>query len=184
MRRKVHDLRDWTGALEDTERFQVVAEYLMADFTAHRVRQPLTVDFDGEPLRLSNHGWRWIRAHPLTAPAGVVGDALTVLLDRVGQPLELYIDIHAGGGIDPVAGRPWIEDLYLDIAALFGPGWQPRHLLLLDADELAAAQAGGRITGAQAEAAHSHAASVLKALRRREYAPLQAVRAYVHAQLE
>lgn len=63
----------------------------MVNFTAHRVTEPLTVDFDGEPLRLFDHGWRWIRAHPLDTPVGIIGDALTVLLNAAGQPLELYI---------------------------------------------------------------------------------------------
>ncbi|ADY26228.1 hypothetical protein Deipr_1076 [Deinococcus proteolyticus MRP] len=181
MRRKLHDLREWTGALDYSQRPVPFGPFLMVDFTAYRVRRPLTVDFDGEPLRLFDHGWRWIRAHPLDAPAGVVGDALTVLLDASGTPLELYVDIHQGGGWDEMAGLPWIDDLYLDVAGLFGPGWQPRHLLLLDGDELAGAVAGGELTAAQSAAIYARAEQVMAALNAHTYAPLLAVRAYLQS---
>ncbi|GHF97617.1 hypothetical protein GCM10017783_06880 [Deinococcus piscis] len=153
----------------------------MVDFTAHRVRQPLTVDFGGEALRLFDHGWRWIWAHPLEAPPGVVGDALTVLLDAAGQPLELYVDIHQSGGWDEAAGLPWIDDLYLDVAGLFGPGWQPRHLLLLDEDELAGAVARGELTGAQSAAIGRQADRVTGALKAGNYGPLCAVQDYLQS---
>lgn len=179
MRRKVHDLREWTGALEYSQRLEVAGDFLMVDFVAHRVRQPLTVNFGGESLRLFDHGWRWVRAHPRSAPAGVVGEALTVLLDASGQPLELYIDIHQGGGVDAGTGLPWIDDLYLDVAGLFGPDWQPRHLLLLDEDELAVAVAEGAVSEAQASATHAQAQQVMTALVANAYPPLRAVRAWL-----
>lgn len=80
-----------------------------------------------------------------------------------------------------MAGLPWIDDLYLDVAGQFGPGWQPRHLLLLDGDELAGAVAGGELTAAQSAAIYARAEQVMAALNAHTYAPLLAVRAYLQS---
>ncbi|MDO4263428.1 MAG: hypothetical protein Q4C67_04450 [Deinococcus sp.] len=72
MRRKLHDLREWTGALTQTQRLIPFGHFLMVEFTAYCIRQPLTVDFDGEPLRLFDHRHRWILAHPLHESLGML----------------------------------------------------------------------------------------------------------------
>ena len=56
LRRKVHDLRDWTGQLDCTERQGQFEDFLMIDFVAHRVRERRIVNVQGETHMLSTDG--------------------------------------------------------------------------------------------------------------------------------
>ena len=129
-----------------------------------------------------------MRAHPLHAPSGAVGDALTVSLNAADQPIAVYIDLHRGADIEKgtgieksasIDGRAWIDDLYLDIGALLDSEWTPRHIHLLDADELADGVDGGLVTRELAENTHTRAVQIQHELAVGSYTPLEAVRRYL-----
>lgn len=179
MRRKVHDLQAWARATAWAERRTVWGGFLMVDSLALVVSEEVWEDFAGTPLLLTGAGVRWVRAHPLRAPAGVLGDALTVQVVG-GAPQELYVDIHKGGGVDP-DGSVWIDDLYLDVAALCNPDWTGQQTLVLDGDELAAAVARGELSRALDTAVRERGRELERQLWSGTYPPLSAVRAYLAA---
>ena len=79
--------------------------------------------------------------------------ALTAIYDEEGKIVEWYFDMTKENGIDD--GRPYIEDLYLDIA-LFPDG----RVVVLDEDELQDALDSGEITVAEFELAYQSLAKL------------------------
>lgn len=77
------------------------------DYRAGPVLRPLDVLFRGRTLRIPDTGYRWVYFHPAGVP-----HALTAQLDAQDRPVQLYVDICAGGGLD-ADGQPFVTDLYL-----------------------------------------------------------------------
>lgn len=178
MKRKTFDLRPWSRALRHTQTVTQVPGFVIVDFTAHEVARTLDVPFGSRTIRILDHGFRWVRAHPTGNGEGVVGDALTVMLNAAGQPEQLYVDIHGGEGVGE-GGLPWCDDVYLDVIADWQPGWRVGETHIIDGDELEEAVGAGRVSPALAGAAWTHARKVEEALRAGTYAPLGVLRGYL-----
>ncbi|GBF05324.1 hypothetical protein DAERI_040084 [Deinococcus aerius] len=178
MKRKVFDLRPWPRVARHTQTVTHIPGYVIVDFTAHEVARPLDVPFGERTVRILDHGFRWVRAHPTGTGEGVIGDAITVQLNAAGQPEQLYVDIHAGEGVGE-DGLPWTEDVYLDVIADWQPGWEVTETHIIDADELEEAVRAGLVSPTLAEAAWTHARLVEEGLRAGTYAPLGVLRGYL-----
>lgn len=182
MKRKVFDLREWPRVARHTQTVTRVPGCVIVDFTAHEVTRPLDVSLPGEEglTRVLGDGFRWVRAHPTGGGEGVVGDALTIMLNAEGRPVQFYVDIHGGEGVLET-GLPWTDDLYLDVIGHPAPAdlWQASATAIIDAEDLEEAQAAGLVAPALAEAAWTHARRVEEALRRGTYAPLDVMRGYL-----
>lgn len=178
MKRKVFDLRPWARVARHTQTVTAVPGHVIVDFTAHEVARTLDVPFGERSVRILDDGHRWVRVHPTGTGEGALGDALTVMLNAVGQPEQLYVDIHAGEGVG-ADGFPWIDDLYLDVIADWQPGWRVTETHIIDGDELAEAVAAGLVSPTLAGAAWARARQVEEALRLGTYPPLHVVRAYL-----
>ncbi|GAA5532054.1 DUF402 domain-containing protein [Deinococcus aluminii] len=178
MKRKVFDLRAWPRVARHTQTVTPLPGYVIVDFTAHEVGRTLDVPFGDRTIRILDHGSRWVRVHPTGTGAGVIGDALTVMLDAAGCPKQLYVDIHAGEGVGG-DGFPWIDDLYLDVIADWREGWRVSETHIIDGEELEEAVEAGLVSPALAEAAWAHARQVEEELRMGTYGPLGVVRGYL-----
>lgn len=178
MKRKVFDLRSLSLAGRHTQTVTRGPGFVIVDFTAHEVARPLNVLFGDRTIRILDHGFRWVRAHPTRTGEGVVGDALTVMLNAAGQPRRLYVDIHAGEGVSE-GGLPWHDDLYLDVVADWQPGWRVSQTHIIDAEDLAEAVEAGLVSPTLAEAAWTHARRGAAQLRAGTYAPLDVLRRYL-----
>ncbi|MEF2278098.1 DUF402 domain-containing protein [Deinococcus sp. YIM 134068] len=178
MKRKTFDLRPWSRATRHSQTVTHIPGFVIVDFIAHEVARVQDVTFGERTLRILADGYRWVRVHPTGVGEGVMGDALTVMLDASGQPAQLYVDIHAGEGLGE-DGFPWHDDLYLDVIADWQPGWRVSETHIIDADDLEEAVRAGQVTPEMAEAAWAHARKVEQELRERRYGPLEVVRRYL-----
>ncbi|CAM4067068.1 DUF402 domain-containing protein [Deinococcus marmoris] len=182
MKRKTFDLRPWARVTQSTQTALAVPGYVIVDFTAQTVIRPLEVSRPGSTLRhlILDDGYRWIRCHPTGAGEGVMGAALTVQMNAAGQPVQFYVDIHGGEGVDE-DGLPWHDDLYLDVVG--DPDetarWTVAATEIIDADELEEAVEARLVTPGLAARTWDHARQIEAELRAGTYAPVGVLRRYV-----
>lgn len=145
MPRKYGDRAGWARIAEHTF---TLARVETADFrgvaalySMVRTREPLYKPICGVPTLIVADGFRWLQLYSadLTAQTYTV----TGTFDSENILAQWYIDICAGHGIDQ-AGRPWHDDLYLDLVA-DGRG----AVEIIDGDDLTAALAAGEIEAAK-----------------------------------
>jgi uncharacterized protein len=189
MKRKIFDLGTWDRLERHTAALHREGGYVIYDLHAQAVNRPLDVTFQGRPVRILDHGYRWVRFHPHGAGEGVTGHALTVQLDASGHPVQFYVDLHGGEGVTP-SGHPWHDDLYLDLVGALaaeqsGP-WRLAAVVLIDTvlidqDELQEALEAGLVSPLQAQAAYAEAAAVQAALRDGSLAVMQFAQAWLAA---
>lgn len=92
------------------------------------VASPLDVRYGDETIRIADAGYVWVQQFPSDAH-----HAVTSMFDATGQLVQTYIDICLRTGVED--GRVYWEDLFLDLIVL-----PSGEVLLVDADELEAAQ--------------------------------------------
>ncbi|MDE3229108.1 MAG: DUF402 domain-containing protein [Chloroflexota bacterium] len=149
MPRKYGDRADWARIAEhrytlaqvETPTFRGVATL----YTMLRVREPLYKPVCGVPTLIVADGFRWLQLYSADPTAQTY--TVTATFDPENILAQWYIDICAGHGLNQ-AGRPWHDDLYLDLVA-DGRG----ALEIIDSDDLAAALAAGDIGPAEADLA-------------------------------
>lgn len=178
MKRKVFTAQYWPRVTRHTQAVTHIPGFVIVDFTAHEVARVLDVSFGSRTIRVLDHGFRWVRAHPTGTGEGVVGDALTIMLNASGQPEQLYVDVHAGEGVGE-DGLPWTDDLYLDVVADWQPGWRVSEVHIIDADDLEEAVRDGQVKPELAEAAWAQARKVEEELRAGQYGPVEVLRRYL-----
>ncbi len=182
MKHKRFDRRNWARATGNQERVWQTDAGIFVDFRAGQVVRPLDVPFRGRTLRILDTGFRWLYFHPAGA-----NHALTVQLDAQDRPVQLYVDICAGGGLDP-DGQPFVRDLYLDVLAvcdlLLDGAWQVADTELIDADELEEAVQAGVMEAGQAAFAWAEARRVQVALAANSFGPAHVVQALAQSRSE
>ena len=114
------------------------------------VREPLWVEFRGEPCCVCDNGHLWVQYFP-----DGTHHTVTCMFDRDDALIQWYIDICAAWGVSD-EGMPWFDDLYLDIVVTPEGGVE-----LLDADELEWALASGDISLEDYQRAQDEARMVL-----------------------
>ncbi|CAM3618140.1 DUF402 domain-containing protein [Deinococcus frigens] len=182
MKRKTFDLRPWARVTQSTQTALAVPGYVIVDFSAQTVIRPLEVTRPGSAVchLILDNGYRWIRCHPTGAGAGVMGAALTVQINAAGQPVQFYVDIHGGEGVQD-DGLPWHDDLYLDVVG--DPDDAERWIVtateIIDAEDLEAAVEAGLVTLELAAQTWDHARQIETELRAGTYAPVDVLRRYV-----
>lgn len=176
MKHKRAGRKGWKRALSDTEQVIHVPGGVIVDYVAGEVIRPLDVGFRGRSLRILDSGFRWVHY----APAGE-HHALTAQLDAAGQPVQLYVDICDGHGLDP-DGIPFVNDLYLDVLAVCevqpDGHWHITDTEIIDVDELDEALQTGKITRAQYDMAWREAKSCEARLRIQSFPPVQVLERY------
>lgn len=182
MKRKTFDLRPWARVTQSTQTALAVPGYVIVDFTAQTVIRPLEVTSPSSNAchLILDDGYRWIRCHPTGSGEGVVGAALTVQLNAAGRPVQFYVDIHGGEGVQE-DGLPWHDDLYLDVIGDPGEAdrWTVAATEIIDADELEEAVAAGLVTPELAARTWAQARQVEAQLRAGTYPPVDVLRRYV-----
>lgn len=182
MKRKTFDLRPWARVTQSTQTALAVPGYVIVDFTAQTVIRPLEVSRPGSSIchLILDSGYRWIRCHPTGEGEGVMGAALTAQLNAAGQPVQFYVDIHGGEGVNE-DGLPWHDDLYLDVIGDPDEAarWTVAATEIIDADELDEAVQAGLVSAEQAAQTWTHARHIEEALRAGTYAPVDVLRRYV-----
>lgn len=145
MPRKYGDRAGWARIAEHTF---TLARVETADFrgvaalyTMLRVREPLYKPVCGVSNLIVADGFRWLQLYSAGPAAQTY--TLTATFDSENILAQWYIDICAGHGIDQ-AGRPWHDDLYLDLVA-DGRG----AVEIIDGDDLTAALIAGEIGAAE-----------------------------------
>lgn len=185
MKRKSLDRRSWHRVSRSR---QILSEWrggLVLDYRAEEVLRPLRVPFGDHERLILDHGSRWVSFLPHGAPY-----ALTNQIAPNGQSAQLYVDICGGWSLDP-AGWPVIDDLYLDVIALYevlnpaspeAPGgWRVTEQHLIDVDELEEAERGGALTPEQVRLAWASAREVQAGLESGTLTALGNLLAYLRA---
>lgn len=182
MKRKTFDLRPWARVTQSTQTALAVPGYVIVDFIAQTVIRPLEVARPGiaDFQRILDDSYRWIRCHPTGTGEGVMGAALTVQINAVGQPVQFYVDIHGGEGVH-ADGLPWHDDLYLDVVGdpHEAARWTVAATEIIDAQELEEAVTAGLVTPELAARTWEYARHIEAELRAGTYAPVQVLRRYV-----
>lgn len=150
---------------------------VIVDYRAGEVLRPLDVGFRGRTLRILDTGYRWLHFAPIAEH-----HALTVQLNPQLRPLQIYVDICDGHGVD-ANGVPFTHDLYLDVLAvcdvLPDGSWHVTETEIIDGHELEEALAGGKVTPEQFSRAWAEAKSVEAQLQENDFPPLRVMQAYL-----
>ncbi|MFC4637404.1 DUF402 domain-containing protein [Deinococcus hohokamensis] len=182
MKRKTFDLRPWPRVTAHTQTVTHIPGYVIVDFTAHTVVRPLDVPVPGAQgvARVLDSGFRWVRAHPTGAGEGAAGYALTAMLGADGRPVQFYVDLHGGEGVDS-SGLPWHDDLYLDVIGRPDEAdpWQVAAAQIIDGEDLEEAVATSLVSPEVAERTWAHARRVEAALLAGTLEPVAVVRRYL-----
>ncbi|MFC5849993.1 DUF402 domain-containing protein [Deinococcus petrolearius] len=177
MKHKRASRRGWHRVAREDETVLALPHGRIVDYVAHEVTAPLAVPFRGRDLRILDDGYRWVHYSPTGHH-----HALTVHLDPSGVPVQLYVDVGDGVGVDP-DGVPYIDDLYLDVLAVCevrpGGEWHVTDTEIVDVADLDAALAEGRVSAPQHALAWQEARAAEAALRAGTFGPLDVVRGYL-----
>ena len=98
-----------------------------------QLTEPLFVQYDKKEVCIANEGYFWLQQFPADKHHSV-----TTMFNEEGNIIQWYIDICLSNGCED--GKPWMDDLYLDII-LFPTG----DIFVKDADELESAYLEGII---------------------------------------
>ncbi len=185
MKRKIFDLRNWARVTQHRQLVQPLEGVVIVDFYADLVIRPFDAPTPQKPYntRILDNGYRWVRAHPTGTGEGVMGSALTVQLNAEGVPVQFYVDIHGGEGIDE-SGLPWHDDLYLDVIGAASPqdAWLIEATNIIDGEELDEAVKAGLVTPQTAEATWKEARAIAEVLKAGTYWPISILKQYVQEQ--
>ena len=115
LKRKYGDRSDWKRILQR----KYAQSYLNTqEFTGYitllhalQVSQPLFFHYEEKNICIVDDGFMWLQHFPTDKNYSV-----TTMFDHQGKIIQWYIDICLCNGMD--AGRPWIDDLFLDIILL------------------------------------------------------------------
>lgn len=169
--------KNWPRVTSGEEHLHHVPDGVIVDYLAHEVIRPLDVGFRGRTLRILDSGFRWVHYAPVSEH-----HALTVQLNAEGVPVQLYVDICDGHGLDE-EGVPYTNDLYLDVIAvcdvLPDGSWQVTETEIIDVNELEEALQAGKVTPEQFDLAWLEARKVQAALTMNSFAPLEVLRHYL-----
>lgn len=177
MKHKRASRRGWHRVAREDETVLALPHGQIVDYVAHEVTAPLVVRFLGRDLRILDDGYRWVHYSPTGH-----NHALTVQLGPSGVPVQLYVDVGDGVGVDE-DGAPYINDLYLDVLAACevqpGGTWRVTDTEIIDVEELDAALQAGLVSARQYDLAWAEARAAEAALRAGTFAPLEVVRGYL-----
>ncbi len=141
IKKRYADRRDWRRI---TQRHyvqeQVENEVFQGQVTLHSrpvLEHRLDVRYGDETIQIADAGYVWVQQFPSDAHY-----AVTSMFDASGQLVQTYIDICLRTGMEN--GRVYWDDLFLDLIVL-----PSGEVLLVDADELEAAQEQGIISEAE-----------------------------------
>lgn len=123
----------------DIEQFQGVAGLLYIDETTDYT----SWEIEGKSVQVSSKGMKWLQLMPEDRTY-----AVTAMITPENTINLFYIDMIAGGGLDPEDGIVYFDDLYLDL--IVHPSGR---FLVDDRDELDEAYHEGDITKQQYEQA-------------------------------
>ena len=127
MKRKHGDRRDWARVVNPEYRQLHHDSGLITALRIPAVRKRLVVSSGGERVCIADAGYLWLTHYPPGAR-----HVVTTQFDAQRRPVQWYVDVVNAFGVGD-DGRPWFDDLYLDVIA--SPAGQV-ELLDLDADEL------------------------------------------------
>lgn len=122
-----------------------------------QVTEPLFVDYGNRRLCIVDEGFIWLQHFPQDKQFSV-----TTMFDSDGKIVQWYIDICQCNGMD--SGRPWMDDLFLDIVVL-----PEGKIILKDEHELKAALLSGAINHELFKKAHSEAKTIIKLIQEKEF---------------
>ena len=137
LKRKYGDRSDWKRILQR----KFAQSYLNTkEFTGYitllhtiQVSKPLFFKYKEKNICIVDDGYMWLQHFPTDK-----NHSVTTMFDHQGNIVQWYIDICLCNGIDD--GRPWMDDLFLDII-IFPTG----EMIVADADELEEALLNGII---------------------------------------
>lgn len=137
LKRKYGDRLDWKRISQrrfaqsffDTKEFKGYITLLHTIF----VTNPLFVNYGDKEVCIVDNGYMWLQQFPSDK-----NHSVTTMFDAEGNVVQWYIDICLCNGTEN--GRPWMDDLFLDIIML-----PSGEIIIKDADELEEALSTGVI---------------------------------------
>ncbi|WP_079508588.1 DUF402 domain-containing protein [Mesobacillus jeotgali] len=137
LKRKYGDRADWKRVIhkEFTQEFFEEEGFhgYVTLIKVHKVTEPLYFHYGNKEICIVNDGYTWMQHFPAGSQ-----HSLTTMFNAGGEVVQWYIDICLQNGIEN--GRPYMDDLFLDVIIL--PGGE---VLYKDYDELLAAFSSGII---------------------------------------
>lgn len=137
LKRKFGDRAGWQRVIsrDYNQIFLEAAEFkgYITILQIHKVKGPSYVNYDEKEVCIVDDGYMWLQHFPKNNHYSV-----TTMFNAEGEIVQWYIDICRENGIED--GRPWMDDLFLDIVVL-----PTGEVHLKDADELEEALKHGHI---------------------------------------
>lgn len=138
LKRKYGDRTGWSRLIKrEFRQMRIQDESFTGDVTLlnmNKVSAPVMFYYPNGKVCVVDDGYSWLQHFPENERF-----SLTTVFDDTGDVVQWYIDICLANGNED--GRPWMDDLYLDIILL--PGGD---IIQKDAEELEAALTEGIIT--------------------------------------
>lgn len=138
LKRKYGDRAGWSRLLKkEFRQMKITDKNFMGDvtlLTMQKVKEPLVFEYPDLTVCIVDNGYSWLQHFPENEHF-----SMTTVFNGNGEIVQWYIDICLRNGNEN--GRPWMDDLYLDIVLL--PNGE---ILQKDADELEAALSAGVIS--------------------------------------
>lgn len=138
MKRKYGDRAGWSRLIRrEFRQMKINDESFTGDVTLlimHEVAEPVVFEYPNRKVCVVNNGYSWLQHFPENERF-----SLTTVFDEAGRTVQWYIDICLANGNEN--GRPWMDDLFLDIILL-----PNGDIIQKDAEELEAALSEGLIT--------------------------------------
>ena len=138
LKRKYGDRNGWSRLLKKEFRQMKIQDGSFTGdvtlLTMNKVSAPAIFDYSNRKVCVVDDGYSWLQHFPQNERF-----SLTTVFDEAGNIVQWYIDICLANGNEN--GRPWMDDLYLDIILL-----PNGDIIRKDAEELEAALLEGVIT--------------------------------------
>jgi uncharacterized protein len=137
LKRKYGDRADWKRVIHKEFKQEFFEEEgfqgYVTSIKVHKVTEPLYFQYGDKKICIVNDGYTWLQHFPAGAH-----HSLTTMFDAAGEVVQWYIDICLQNGIE--TGRPYMDDLFLDVIIL-----PSGEIFYKDYDELLAAVSSGII---------------------------------------
>ncbi|WP_423410158.1 DUF402 domain-containing protein [Heyndrickxia sp. MSNUG] len=175
LKRKYGDRAEWTRVTDrrftqaylDEVEFKGYVTYLKV----LEVTEPLFVQYGEKKVCIVDNGFTWLQHFPQDEQFSV-----TTMFDSNGEIVQWYIDICHQIGIEN--GRPWLDDLFLDIVVL-----PTGEIFLIDEDELEEALVKRMIDLPLYELARSKSEAITRLIEVKEFPLLELTKIHkVHLQ--
>ncbi|RAZ81618.1 DUF402 domain-containing protein [Planococcus halotolerans] len=138
LKRKYGDRRGWGRLIKrEFRQMEIQDGSFTGDvtlLTMNKVSAPAIFDYPDRKVCVVDDGYSWLQHFPLNERF-----SLTTVFDEKGDVVQWYIDICLANGNEN--GRPWMDDLFLDIILL-----PNGDIIQKDAEELEVALSEGVIT--------------------------------------